>query len=498
MSIQLFYPEQAYKQLYEDVMTLRIFGDSKTFADAIPLISVNEINTLYQKINRSDKQQILEFVNHWFRLPNGNETIPNIESVPIHQHITSLWNLLIREPDKPEHTSSLIPLPYSYVVPGGRFREIYYWDSYFTMLGLRVSGKHTLIRDMINNFAWQLQLFDHIPNGNRSYFLSRSQPPFFSLMISLLADIEGPEVYIEFLPHLLREYSFWMDGSTTNQQDFRRIVKVGENQLLNRYFDDSDTPRAESWAEDVLLAKSLLADRKEFYRNLKAACESGWDFSSRWLAEENNLNTIQTTDIIPVDLNSLLFILEKTIAHAYSQLGEQNNADEFELKSNKRAELINKLLWNDDEGIYCDLNIHTNTYGIPSLAMMYPLFAGISTPLQAERSIKYLTDHFLRPGGWVTSNKHTGQQWDAPNGWAPLQWITYIGLKNNGKIDLAKDGALQWLSLNEKVFTHTGRMMEKYNVEDLSLEAGGGEYPVQDGFGWTNGVYLALSKEIEK
>ena len=128
--------------------------------------------------------------------------------------------------------------------------------------------------------------------------------------------------------------------------------------------------------------------------------------------------------------------------------------------------------------------------------MMYPLFAGIVTQEQAERTIKFIASHFLKPGGWVTTNQHTGQQWDAPNGWAPLQWITFVGLKNYGATELANEGAKRWLTLNEQVYQRTGRMMEKYNVEDLSLEAGGGEYPVQDGFGWTNGVYLALLKEV--
>ena len=129
--------------------------------------------------------------------------------------------------------------------------------------------------------------------------------------------------------------------------------------------------------------------------------------------------------------------------------------------------------------------------------MMYPLFAGVASPDQANRSIEYLSTHFLRPGGWVTTENKSGQQWDAPNGWAPLQWITFIGLKNYGAMDLANEAANRWLNLNEQVFNRTGRMMEKYNVEDLSLDAGGGEYPVQDGFGWTNGVYLALSNEIK-
>jgi alpha,alpha-trehalase len=234
------------------------------------------------------------------------------------------------------------------------------------------------------------------------------------------------------------------------------------------------------------------------YRDLRAACESGWDFSSRWLRKGDDLSTIQTTQIIPSDLNALLYLLEQCISRAHDANNDQSGREKFEELCQNRIDAMNETLWNAEEGYFGDLNFKTNTFATPSLAMMFPLFAGIATTKQAERTILFVRDHFLWPGGWVTTTNNTGQQWDAPNGWAPLQWITYIGLKNYGFTELAKEGALRWLKLNEDVFKRTGRMMEKYNVEDLSLDAGGGEYPVQDGFGWTNGVYLALSKELSK
>ncbi len=495
MDFQVFYPEKAYPELFEDVMAYQVFPDSKTFADAVPLATPEEINSLYHKINQSDRHQVKEFVHHWFELPKGPEN-PLIESKAIVPHISFLWDQLLRDPDSANTISSLIPLPYPYVVPGGRFREIYYWDSYFTMLGLRESGRIDIIRDMIRNFAWQLDHIGHIPNGNRSYFLSRSQPPFFAMMVGLFAEMQGPDVYMEYLPQLLREYSFWMDGLESPEDRYRRIVKLGDHQYLNRYYDDDNSPRTESYAEDLKLYEETQGDKKELYRNLRAACESGWDFSSRWFAKENELSSIRTTSIIPVDLNSLLYMLEKTIAKGYRFHVMETEASEFEKRANRRAELINTFLWNDEAGIFSDLIMENKSFGIHSLAMMYPLFAGIASPYQAKRIIQFLSDHFLRPGGWVTTNEYTGQQWDAPNGWAPLQWITYIALKNYSAMDLAREGAMRWLTLNEQVYNRTGRMMEKYNVEDLSLDAGGGVYPVQDGFGWTNGVYLALSKEL--
>jgi alpha,alpha-trehalase len=205
-------------------------------------------------------------VKHWFEFPKENANVPVLESLKIDQHISSLWIHLLRSPDSGDQVSTLIPLPYSYIVPGGRFREIYYWDSYFTMLGLRIDGREDVINDMINNFSWLIAHFGHIPNGNRSYFLSRSQPPFFALMIELLAEIRGPEVYSQFLQDLLREYAFWMDDDTSEEIAYRRIVKLGEHQYLNRYYDDSNSPRAESYFEDRVLFEEVPDRTKRFFR----------------------------------------------------------------------------------------------------------------------------------------------------------------------------------------------------------------------------------------
>ncbi len=172
-------------------------------------------------------------------------------------HIDALWSVLERPPDPPQPNSSLLPLPYRYVVPGGRFREIYYWDSYFTMLGLEQSGRHDLVVEMVKNFAYLIDRFGHVPNGNRSYYLSRSQPPFFAAMIELLAQREGESVYATYLPELSREYEFWMDGAArlAPGSAYRRVVRLEDGTVLNRYWDDRETPREESYREDVETAR---------------------------------------------------------------------------------------------------------------------------------------------------------------------------------------------------------------------------------------------------
>src|SRR6185436_17460113 len=191
------------------------------------------------------------FVESNFIIPQEkNVEIPKGEDVV--KHIKSLWKILRREPDSPVKGSSLLALPYPYIVPGGRFREIYYWDSYFTMLGLMESGETDMIENMIKNFAYLIETYGHIPNGNRSYYIGRSQPPFFAAMVQLLASIKGDDVYVSFLPALTREYTFWMDGASKLKagQTYRRVVKLKDGTILNRYWDDSNVPRQESWRED--------------------------------------------------------------------------------------------------------------------------------------------------------------------------------------------------------------------------------------------------------
>jgi alpha,alpha-trehalase len=361
------------------------------------------------------------------------------------------------------------------------------------MLGLKVSGHNDNIRNMVTNFAWEIDNIGHVPNGNRSYFLSRSQPPFFALMVELLASIDGDAVHLKYLPQLVTEYNFWMDGRESGKNEYRRVVNV-HGIYLNRYYDDADEPRAESFYEDVSLMQKT-GRKKDLFRNLRAACESGWDFSSRWF-NGKSLDSIRTTEIIPVDLNSLLYLLEKSIAKAYLQNNNEEEAKKFESFATARAELMREISFDQEHGFFAD-NIIPDPFNhsLPTLAMMYPLFAGIATEEQAKVTIRFAEKNLLKDGGWTTTLERSGQQWDAPNGWAPLQWITFVGLKNYGFNELANEGARRWLELNKNVFQRTGRMMEKYNVEDLALEAGGGEYPVQDGFGWTNGVYLALKNK---
>ncbi len=505
-------PDKIYGQLFTAVQMAQIFPDGKTFVDCVPKRDPKDIVADYLKVknNPAVRFSLKLFVDNNFTQPSAKRVVINdMSEKDVSQHIKKLWSTLKRDADKNIDGSSLLPLPSSYIVPGGRFREIYYWDSYFTMLGLKESGETQVMENMINNFSYLINTYGHIPNGNCSYYLSRSQPPFFSMMVDLLATVKGDEVYKTYLPALQKEYNYWMDKTAKTKHN----VKMPDGSTLSRYYDRDDVPRQESYKQDVdaatkndfskaVSAEAWMKDESKFskeqktmFRNLRSGAESGWDFSSRWFADEKNIASIQTTNIIPVDLNCLLYNMEKVLAKSYALKNDVSNENNFYKKAAARKAAILKYCWNEKQNFFCDYNIVSKKKNnIITAAGMFPLFTNIASKEQATATTETFKNNLLKPGGVATTNNNTGQQWDAPNGWAPLQWVAVKGLINYGENELAKDAASRWISVNDKVYAATGKMMEKYNVEDITKEAGGGEYPGQDGFGWTNGVYLAMKK----
>ncbi|WP_116105206.1 alpha,alpha-trehalase TreF [Lewinella sp. IMCC34191] len=495
---RLLAPDELFGDLFREVQLQQIFDDGKTFVDMVPRSSAREIMDDYAEAKDEPDFDLRGFVASNFDPPATPESGFTSESARgISEHINALWPVLTREAESDEGSAgSLIVLPEDYIVPGGRFREVYYWDSYFTLLGLATAGQDSLVRDMVENFAYLIDEVGFIPNGNRTYYLTRSQPPFFSHMVELLASIEGDRVYAEFMDQLKAEHAFWMRGVQEVGEGNRavnHVVWMADSTYLNRYFDDGDRPRAESYREDVLTIEESGRDAREVAKHLRSAAESGWDFSARWFADGEKLSTIITTDILPPDLNALLYHLEHTIAE-HSEFVPEREA--WERRAERRRTAIEEYLWNTESGWYEDRNWTTGAFtGYLTLAGIYPLFTGVASDDHAATVARTLEAQFLAPGGLRTSLKETGQQWDAPNGWPPLQWMAYAGLRRYGYGDLAADIRNRWMENNERVYENVDKMVEKYNVEDITLEAGGGEYPVQDGFGWSNGVYLRMAAE---
>ncbi len=498
---RLYLPQRDLGPLFEAVQLSGIFPDSKTFVDARPLGSPDAIASSYARRHGEPGFDLHAFVARHFALP-GAET-PAFRSdtgLTMEEHIRALWPALTRAPPADPARSSLIPLARPYVVPGGRFREVYYWDSYFTMLGLVRSGRLDLVRDMLDNFAYLIARFGHVPNGNRTYYLSRSQPPFFAAMVGLYAGATDTAHALAYLGALEAEHAFWMDGARRLKPGaaYRRVVRLGDGSLLNRYWDDLAEPRPEAYRQDYELARRVpAAERAALYRNVRAAAESGWDFSSRWMRDPADLTTLETTDLAPVDLNALLCDAERPIAalrRFRGRPGDAAVARRFEAAAAARRRTLLAASFDSAAGFFFDVRWRDGerATGRPTLAAAVPLYFGLATPEEARAVAARLEREFLRPGGLVTTLITSGQQWDAPNGWAPLEWMAVAGLRRYGFAALADTAAARWLALLRHTYRATGRMMEKYDVEDLSHAAGGGEYPAQDGFGWTNGVAEAL------
>ncbi|WP_318377197.1 alpha,alpha-trehalase [Enterobacter sp.] len=488
-------PADRYLELFEHVQSTRLFADSKTFPDCAPKMDPLDILIRYRRIKRRPDFDLQKFVMAHFWLPEqyGSEYVSDPKN-SLKEHIDQLWPILTREPQDHIPWSSLLALPQAYIVPGGRFSETYYWDSYFTMLGLAESGRNDLLKCMADNFAWMIERYGHIPNGNRTYYLSRSQPPVFALMVELFEEdgVRGARRYLE---HLLMEYSFWMDGaeSLVPNQAYRSAVRMPDGSLLNRYWDDRDTPRDESWLEDVETARHSGRPASEVYRDLRAGAASGWDYSSRWLRDATRLASIRTTQFIPIDLNAFLFKLESTIANISGVKGDREGEAMFRQRASDRRAAVNRYLWDDEKGCYRDYDWRRGEMALFSAASLVPLYVGMATHEQADRLAVAVRERLLTPGGVMATEYETGEQWDKPNGWAPLQWMAIQGFKLYGNDALGDEIAHSWLETVNLFYQRHHKLIEKYHIAGgTPREGGGGEYPLQDGFGWTNGVVRRL------
>lgn len=471
-------PDLALGEAFRDLAESGLWPDGKVLADAVMLSPPERILADYRAQKARGAVDLAAFFQAHFRpISTGAmayHTRPNHSAT---DHLEALWPHLTRGADDPGELSSRFPLPHPYVVVGGRFQEAYYWDSFFTQLGLLKSGRAALVRDMLDNFAHALALIGHIPNGFRSYFLTRSQPPFFSQMVRAYGRAVGDEAgaLAHYLPAMETEYRYFTQTDHTTGG-------------LARYWDAAAGPRVEMLATD-LDHQAVEARRPGFYRDIRAACESGWDFSSRWLTDPLDLATIRTTQIWPVDLNALLYLLEDTLAEA----APRSRAGHYRAAAEARAQAIRNRFFDDARGAFFDVSIADGrVIPITTAAMFFPLWAGIATADQARATADWAAQHLVMPGGLMTTDVTSGQQWDAPNGWAPLNWVAVQGLRRHGLTEQAETIRTRWLATCDTVFRASGKFVEKYNVLDPLAPSGGGEYALQDGFGWSNGVYLDL------
>lgn len=406
----------------------------------------------------------------------------------------------------------LLYLPYPYVVPGGRFNEMYGWDSYFINLGLLRDGRVEQARHMVENHLYQIEHYGQVLNANRTYFLTRSQPPFLPAMVLDVYRRTGDRVWLESTlpgirsyyklwvtePHLVpgtglsRYYDFGKGPAPEVEQGERDETGANHYQRIARAYEE----RKATWNEEDYPLELYYKDgqlTELFYLGDRAMRESGYDPSDRF--GPFNVDVIH---YLPVDLNCLLYRYELDAAEICGYLGLSKEAGEWVERAKQRRSRILHYCWDEESGLFLDYNFRTQKRrNYPFGTAFFPLWVRLATSEQALRTAGNLK-LFERPGGLLTSPHVSGNQWDAPYGWAPLELVAVEGLYHYGQDEAAERISIAFLSLILKEFIKTGGILEKYDVERrssaVSLKYG---YTTNEiGFGWTNAVFTRLYDEL--
>ncbi|GGG71086.1 trehalase family glycosidase [Edaphobacter dinghuensis] len=456
----------------------------------------------------------------------------NIEVHRLPRKIIHIGDVKVSEIPK----EGLLYLPNRYVVPGGRFNEMYGWDSYFIILGLVHDHRSDLARGMVENFFYEIENYGAILNANRTYYFTRSQPPFLSSMIrEVYEHSDGKPLSKEWLAkaysYAQRDYELWTSPvHRAGDTGLARYKDIGEGPVPEMADDSDYYPNVIRWllvhpdthtaylikatehpsaTEAATLAKtscdvttSRVCARayykgyrltRAFYSGDRAMRESGFDTSFRFGPFSGS-----TDDYAPVCLNSLLYKYERDMAHFASLLGRTAEATEWEHRATARRDAVNKYLWNPTAGMFYDYNFTTHqrsTYNY--IAAFYPLWAGLASPQQATAIDQHLS-LFEHPGGLAMSDNDSGTQWDLPFGWAPTNWLAVKGLAQYGFTGDASHAASDFSQTVLVNFLRDGTIREKYDVVSGSanVKVAAGYKSNAVGFGWTNGVYLQMSDLI--
>lgn len=396
------------------------------------------------------------------------------------QYIERNWNACIN--NNTEDNGTLIGIPYPYIIPAvGHFDEIYYWDTYFTNLGLICDGRALIAKYNVDNMLYLISRFGHMPNGNRTYFISRSQPPYLSMMVRDLYEHFHDKAWLRgAYEGLLTEYDFWMT---------KRMTPCG----LNQYDDNSPDEEYIRIAPDYCKRIGYTPENKtplEIGHHYLAVAESGWDITTRF--------GFEAEQYVQVDLNSLLYRLEKNMAYFARELS-LDGAEEWETRAEKRKALMLSLLEND-EGLLLDYNFvtkkHSDTFAAVSLL---PLLCGVADKRHAEAAVRNLA-RLEAKWGIMSTEKNTRPghyQWGTPNGWPCMQYIAFAGLAAYGYRDDARRIAEKYVALCDKVLAETGKLWEKYNVIEGNVNVTN-EYDMPAMMGWTAGVYLKAKQFLSE
>ncbi|XP_066246695.1 trehalase-like [Euwallacea similis] len=514
--------------LLDTVQRARLYNDSKTFVDMSQVnnedVTLRNFDNLLLATNNSPtRKDIQNFVKENF---NDNDELqdwepedfnPNpefldrIESKEIRQFaadVVNIWLSLGRKIadsvfENPNR-HSLIAVPNGFIIPGGRFREFYYWDTYWILEGLIISDMVDTAKGMLQNFLSIVNKYGFIPNGGRVYYLNRSQPPLLTLMAGLLYDKTRDVAWIlEIVDLLDTELTYWVQNKTIDITINQKTYKMAH------YISESVTPRPESYIEDVTTCSyfETKEQMEHCYQGLKSGAESGWDFSSRWFFDEDggvktNLTHIDTQRVIPVDLNSFLCAAFKRLSSFYKLTGNLEKSLKWKNHAHEWESAIQEVLYDEKDGIWYDFDaVLSKPRKMFFPSNFSPLWANAYNQNLKEQYGKRAANYFKATGigqyrgGTPTSLDDNNEQWDLPNAWPPLQEIVILGLWNTGNRkakDIAKKSAERWIEANMVGFQEQSAMFEKYDATRVGQYGGGGEYQVQKGFGWTNGVALNL------
>lgn len=513
-------------KLLDIIQRSRPFKDSKSFVD---LRLINDESTtlknfeilLNQTGQKPTRAQIKTFLQNNFKdgdeLENWNLTdfnpnppflnrVQNETLKEFARKIVAIWPTLARKikTEVIQHISkySILPLPNGFVVPGGRFKETYYWDSYWIIKGLLISGMNKTAESIINNFLFMVKTYGFIPNGARIYYLNRSHPPFLTMMVDLFYKYTNNFDFIKNNLHVLeKEMKFFLNNRTVT------ITKNFNQYILARYDSESGSPRPESYSEDIKTCSSHKSEKEKMscYADLKTGAESGLDFSYRWVVDGKgsnnaNLSAIRTRNIIPVDLNAILCKNFLLISKYHLKIGNVKESKYWYKIYKTWLNNIQEVLYDQESGVWFDYDLELQKpRKLFYISNISPIWAEIFSPEQLYEmggdAVNYLTKEGVLDfyGGTPTSLNNTGEQWDFPSAWPPLQSILMQGLKCSGHpsaVEMANVLAARWVRSNIMGFNKYNSMFEKYNALNPGENGGGGEYDVQTGFGWTNGVVL--------
>lgn len=401
------------------------------------------------------------------------------------------------------HLYSIIPVPHPVIVPGGRFREYYYWDSYWIVLGLLHGQMHRTVRGMLANYVHLIDRFGYVPNGGRIYYLGRSQPPLLIPMVKRYLDASGDLDFVRHaIPALEREFAYWMDAEKT-------VLVCGHR--LARYAARGTGPRPESYREDYANGQRVAGDggdREAFYAEVRTTAESGMEFSTRWYVNQRNgtnegtIEDLRCRSIVPVELNAVLQWNARLLAEFHRRLGNGRRASVYRRQARRLFAGIRAVLWHNDVGAWLDWDVangRRRDYFVPT--NLAPLWTGAFDRSDAAGVSASVLRYIRRNGvdgfaaGVPNTLMESGEQWDYPNAWPPMQHMMIGGLENlrtEAAGAMATALAEKWVYTNWVAFVRTGAMYEKYSAVEIGRGGDGGEYDVQVGFGWSNGVVLDL------